>query len=57
MREALATAATDIGRLAPESKDGEEEAGEGRDADDRELFALPDIPSGGDERSKDASGD
>jgi DivIVA domain-containing protein len=57
MREALATAATDIGRLAPESKGSEEEDGNGEDADDRELFALPDIPAGGDERSKDAPGD
>lgn len=57
MREALATAATDIGRLAPESKTDEEQDDEEGEGEDRELFALPEIPSGGDERSKDAPGD
>jgi len=52
MREALATAATDIGRLAPET-DVEPPSGDGTAPDDRELFALPDIPTGGDERRED----
>jgi cell division initiation protein len=52
MREALATAATDIGRLAPESE-AEQAVGDAEASEDHELFALPDIPSGGEGRRED----